>query len=379
MSVVTLRNRLTQDDIQRLVRGTDPEERALTVRKICRRIDEVDLPETERAAAERILGMIAEDSAELVRRALAVTLRQSSHLPHDVAMKLAADVDAVATPVLLSSPVLDADDLVAIVKASSTTKRCAIAARKEVPTAVVHTLIETQDDKAVGIAASNDGADFDQDAYEKAFTSFCENRGVMDAFVARSHLPLDITEKLIARISDEAMQRLVSHHALPPQLAVELSEETRERASIDLVEQAGLAQDVKHFVQQMRMNGRLTPSLILRALLRGHIGFVEHAFAELAGVSHNRSWLLVHDAGPLGLRAIYDRTGMPQRLYPAVRAAIDIFHTMEVPADEEGRAHFRRVLAERAITRFQGIPEEDLDYILDRMDEENQPPLRAAG
>lgn len=379
MSVVTLRNQLTEEDIRRLVRGSDPEERALTVRKICHRIDEVDLPESERAAAERILDLIVKDSAELVRRAMAVTLRQSKHLPHDIAMKLAADVEAVATPVLLSSPVFDADDLVSIIKSADSAKLCAVAARKAVPVEVVEELIETGDSKAVGIAASNDGAEFDQPAYEKAFANFCENRGVMDAFVARSSLPLDITEKLISHISDEAMQRLVSQHALPPQLAVELSEASRERATIDLVEQAGLAENPQHFVQQLRMNGRLTPSLILRATLRGHIHFVEHAFAELAGVTHNRAWLLVHDAGPLGLRAIYDRTGMPPRLYPAIRAAIDVFHAMETPVDAGGREHFRRVLAERAITRFQGIPEEDLNYILDRLDEENQPPMRAAG
>ncbi|MBR9825724.1 MAG: DUF2336 domain-containing protein [Alphaproteobacteria bacterium] len=379
MTVATLRNRLTDEDIRRLVRGSDPEERALTVRKICHRMEEVDLPADERAAAERILELILRDSAELVRRAMAVTLRQSKNLPHEIAMQLAADVESVATPVLLSSPMLDADDLVALVKASDSVKLCAIAARQDVPTAVVNELIETGDEKAVGIAASNDGADFDQKSYEKAFAAFCENRGVMDAFVARSHLPLDVTEKLIAHVSDEAMQRLVSQHALPPQVAVELSEATRERATIDLVEQAGLAHDAQHFVQQLRMNGRLTPSIILRSMLRGHVHFVEHAFAELAGVSHNRSWLLVHDAGPLGLRAIYDRTGMPPRLFPAFRAAIDIFHSMEVPTDSAGREHFQRVLAERAITRFQGIPEDDLNYILERMDEENQPPLRAAG
>ncbi len=379
MSVVTLRNRLTDEDIRRLVRGSDPEERALTVRKICRRMEETDLPADERAAAERILELIMRDSAELVRRAMAVTLRQSKNLPHKVAMQLAADVESVATPVLLSSPVLGEDDLVALVKASTSAKRCAIAARKDVPTPVVEELIDSGDEKAVGIAASNDGADFDQSSYEKAFASFCENRGVMDAFVARSHLPLDVTEKLISHISDEAMKRLVSQHALPPQVAVELSESARERATIDLVEQAGLAHDATHFVQQLRMNGRLTPSIILRAMLRGHITFVEHAFAELAGVTHQRAWLLVHDAGPLGLRAIYDRTGMPPRLFPAFRASIDILHTMEVPADQSKREHFRRVLAERAITRFQGIPEDDLNYVLDRLDEENQPPLRAAG
>lgn len=370
MPVVALRNRLTDTDIRRLVKGGDDDERANAARKICRLIDAAPLQGEESQAASGILQLIVQDSAELVRRALAVSLRQSKNLPHDIAMRLAADVEEVATPILLSSPVLDADDLTRLVETSEGGKLSAIAAREHVPSIVVEAIIDKGDDKAVGIAASNDGADFNQSAYEKAFTQFCENQGVMEAFVARSTLPLSVTEKLIAHISDEAMQRLVERHALPPQLAVELAEDARERATVDLVDQAGLAHDPQHFVQQLRMNGRLTPSLVLRAMLRGHVAFVEHAFAELAGVTHARAWLLVHDAGPLGMRAIYDRTGMPPRLYPAFRAAIDIFHSMEMPHDKQGRERFQSVLAERAITRFQGIPEEDLDYVLDRLNGE---------
>lgn len=370
MPVVALRNRLTDTDIRRLVKGGDDDERANAARKICRLIDAAPLQGEESQAASGILQLIVQDSAELVRRALAVSLRQSKNLPHDIAMRLAADVEEVATPILLSSPVLDADDLTRLVETSEGGKLSAIAAREHVPSIVVEAIIDKGDEKAVGIAASNDGADFNQSAYEKAFTQFCENQGVMEAFVARSTLPLSVTEKLIAHISDEAMQRLVERHALPPQLAVELAEDARERATVDLVDQAGLAHDPQHFVQQLRMNGRLTPSLVLRAMLRGHVAFVEHAFAELAGVTHARAWLLVHDAGPLGMRAIYDRTGMPPRLYPAFRAAIDIFHSMEMPHDKQGRERFQSVLAERAITRFQGIPEEDLDYVLDRLNGE---------
>ena len=242
----------------------------------------------------------------------------------------------------------------------------------------MHEILDSGDEGAVSVAASNDGAEFDEAAYQRAFSEFCENSGVMDSFVARSHLPLSVTERLIAHVSDIALNRLVKTHALPPQLAVELSEGARERATLDLVDQAGLAHDPKHFVQQLRLNSRLTPSLILRALLRGHIAFVEHAFAELAGVTHSRAWLLVHDAGPLGLRAVYDRTGMPSRLYPAVRAALDVYHGMEIPQDDAGRAHFRRVLAERAITRFQGIPEDDLDYVMSRFDDDMDA-LKATG
>lgn len=370
MTVVALRNRLTQDDIHRLIKGGSDETRAMAARKICRRMDAANLTETERAAVRDILDLIAQDATELVRRALAVTLRDSPNLPADVAARLARDVDTVAVPVLENSPVLDDAVLLEVLDAAGPDKRSAIARRAHVAPSVVHKILDSGDEIAVGIAAANDGAEFDPDAYQRVFAEFCESRGVLESFVARSHLPLAFTEKLIALVSDEAMQRLVKRHALPPQLAVELSEGARERATLDLVDQAGLAHDSRHFVQQMRMNARLTPSLILRALLRGHLTFVEHAFAELAGIPHSRAWLLVHDAGPLGLRAVYDRTGMPARLYPAVRAIFDIAHAMEFPHDEAGRAKFTRALAERAITRFQGIPEEDVDYILARFDED---------
>ncbi len=378
MSVVALRNRLTNDDIRRLVKGENDEARAMAARKICRRMDAASLTEAERTAARDILDLIARDAAELVRRAMAITLRQSPNLPREIARKLAEDVDSVAIPVLEQSPVLTDEDLLAVLQSAETEKRCAIAGRSHVAPIVVHEILDSGDDGAVSVAAANDGAEFDEAAYQRAFSEFCENSGVMDSFVARSHLPLSVTERLIAHVSDIALNRLVKTHALPPQLAVELSEGARERATLDLVDQAGLAHDPKHFVQQLRLNSRLTPSLILRALLRGHIAFVEHAFAELAGVSHSRAWLLVHDAGPLGLRAVYDRTGMPSRLYPAVRAALDIYHGMEVPQDEAGRAHFRRALAERAITRFQGIPEDDLDYVMSRFDDDVDA-LRATG
>lgn len=378
MSVVALRNRLTQEDIRRLVKGDDVEDRALAARKICHRMDTANLTDIERQAAHAILELIARDAAELVRRALSVTLRNSPNLPRDIALRLAMDGDAVAAPVLEHSPVLTDEDLLKVLESSSTAKRCAIAGRARVSPIVVHELIDSGDEAAMGVAAANDGAEFDPAAYQRAFAAFCENPKVMDAFVARSHLPLDVTEKLISHISDTALQRLVKRHALPPQLAVELAEGMRERATLDLVDQAGLAHNPQHFVQQLRLNARLTPSLVLRALLRGHVTFVEHAFAELAGISHAKAWLLVHDAGPLGLRAVYDRTGMPPRLYPAVRAAFDVIHAMEVPYDEAGRAHFRRALAERAITRFQGIPDADIEYVMSRFDEDEDIPLAQA-
>src|SRR4051812_36860471 len=98
------RSALTETDIRTLVRGQTEDERAAAAHKLCRRMDE-GISDEERGAAQEVLRLMAADAAELVRRALAVTLKSSPVLPRDVAMKLARDVDSVSIPVLHNSPV----------------------------------------------------------------------------------------------------------------------------------------------------------------------------------------------------------------------------------------------------------------------------------
>ena len=186
--------------------------------------------------------------------------------------------------------------------------------------------------------------------------------------VKRNELPITITEKLVSLVTGELFDHLVNNHELPPQLAIDLAMGSRERATLDIVEQASKQNDVKRFVQQLNLNGRLTPSLLMRGLCLGHMDFVEHAMAELAGISHQRIWLLIHDSGPLGLKAAFDRAGLPPRLFPSFRAAVDVYHHMEREGGVEDRIIFRTRMLERTLTLFQAIPKDDLDYLLEKLD-----------
>ncbi|MFY7720010.1 MAG: hypothetical protein ACOVQF_09555, partial [Brevundimonas sp.] len=94
------RARLTETDIRRLIKATDADERAAATHKLCRSMDKAELQGEDRESAQKILRMLAQDAAELVRRAMAVTLKSSDLIPRDVARKLAADVDSVALPVI---------------------------------------------------------------------------------------------------------------------------------------------------------------------------------------------------------------------------------------------------------------------------------------
>jgi len=153
-----------------------------------------------------------------------------------------------------------------------------------------------------------------------------------------------------------------------PETALQLALGAKERAAIDLVDQAGRSADVKSFVFHLKKAERLTPSLLLRALAHGHMAFLEHAISELAGVPHHRAWLMVHDAGPLGLKAIYERAGLPARLYTAFRCGIDVYHQLEREGGLSDRERFQETMLERFLTQPQPATREDMDYLMEKLD-----------
>lgn len=378
MTIVTMRANLTDSDIRTLIKGVTQEDRAQAAHKICRCIDEAELSPEERQHAESIMAIMAQDAAVLVRRALSVALKNSPKLPREIANTLARDVESIALPVILNSPSLSDADLIEIVRACPPAKQIAVASRESLSVTVTGAIAEYAVSEAVERALANDNAIFDATGLETALDRFEGVSEITSAMVRRNVLPVTVTEKLIALATGEVFDHLVNNHELPPQIAIDLAMGARERATIDIVEQAALQRDLGRFVQQLNLNGRLSPSLLMRALCLGHVAFVEHALAELAALPHQRMWLLMHDSGPLGLKAAFDRAGLPPRLFPSFRAAIEVYHSIEREGVARDRITFRKRMLERTLTLFQSVPKDDLDYLLEKLDASGLQHERAA-
>jgi uncharacterized protein (DUF2336 family) len=378
MSVVTMRANLTDADIRTLIKGPTDETRAQAAHKICRCIEEAPLTPEERTHAQGIIAIMAQDAAVLVRRALAVALKNSPKLPNEIANKLARDVESIALPIIMNSPVLTDTDLVEIVRTCPPAKQVAVASRETLSTTVTGAISEFAVAEAVERALANDNAIFDEEGLETALDRFEGVSAITAAMVHRNELPVGVTEKLVSLVSGELFDHLVNNHELPPQIAIDLAMSSRERATLDIVEQAAHQRDLARFVQQLNLNGRLTPSLLMRGMCLGHIAFVEHALGELAGISHHRMWLMMHDSGPLGLKAAFDRAGLPPRLFPSFRAAVEVYHGIDREGIAPDRATFRKRMLERTLTLFQSVPKDDLDYLLEKLDATGLSPSRAA-
>ncbi|HEY3950394.1 DUF2336 domain-containing protein [Phenylobacterium sp.] len=370
--MATTHSALTQEDIRTLVRGPTPDLRAAAAYKLCRAIDGAPLSAQDRETAAEILRVMATDAAELVRRALAVTLKASPLVPRDVALRLARDVETVSLPMLNWSPVFTDADLVDIIRLGGPVRQLAIARRPRLSTIVTDAMTEHGGERAVAAACANDNADFSESALQEVMARFEQHEKVLAAVAYRNTLPLAVGEKLVTLVSDQLRDHLIAHHNISPQLALTVAAGAAERATMDLVDEAGRTADVKAFCAHLADEGRLSASLLLRALAQGHMTVFEWGVAELAQVPHHRTWLMIHDAGPLGLRAIYERAGLPARLFPAFRAAVDTHHAMEFDGGARDLERFQERMLQRFLTQPQTAAREDVDYLLDKMDQVSQ-------
>lgn len=359
---------LSDADIRRLVKGADADERAAAAHKLCKAVEARAVSADERAAAEGVIRVLAADAAELVRRALAVTLRTSDLIPHDVALRLARDVDAVALPIISGSPVLTDEDLVEIVRHGTAVGQLAVAQRETLSKPVTCALSVFAAEEALAAACANDNAVFAEASLHRAIDRFPHSDAVKGAIAYRKVVPLALAERLISLVSEAVRRHLVEHHDLKVETALKLSRAARERATVDLLDQAAVAGDFAGLAAQLNRCGRLNASMLLRAAARGQIEFLEHGLAELAGVAHERTWLMVHDAGPLGFRAIYERAGLPARLFASFRAALEAWRSVRAEDLSPDRETLQARVLERFLTSQPFASREDIDYLMEKLD-----------
>jgi uncharacterized protein (DUF2336 family) len=357
---------LTHADVARLLAEPSAAVRAELADKLAREIDSTQLTETELRIAQDIVRTMSRDVEVAVRHALASSLRRAKNLPHDVAVRLAGDVEAVALPILTGSPVLTDADLVEIVEYGSAGKQEAIAGRADISEPVAAALVNNADEDAVAVLLENATARIGGASLALAIDRFAESDRVKAGMVRRAELPVTIAERLVTMVSDKLQAYLVSHHELPVSLATDIVLEGRERALLN-ISLGSSEQELERLVRQMHRNRRLTPLLVLRALCLGDLAFFESAMAVMAKVPVTNARILIYDAGPNGLTSLYERAGMPPRLLPAVRVAVDVVCGTEFDGGERDHERYRSRVITRILTQFEDLPQDDLDYLLDKL------------
>ena len=363
--------RLSQADISRLLSDPSPRTRAETTSRIAAQFDARALSPSERRIAEDIFRTLVRDTEVLVREALAAHLKSTPDLPHDVALSLARDVDTVALPVLKFSEVLTDEDLIEILRGQEPAKQVAIAQRPGVSERVSEALVETGNEVAVAHLIGNEAAAVSEAALDRVIDRYEHCAAVADSLVRRPNLPPAISERVVSALAERLRNYLVLKHELSPDMASNLILQARERATVTLIDYGSSDEELDNLIGQLDRNGRLTASLLLRALCVGDLNFFERAMAKLVALPLKNVRILIHDKGMLGLEPLYLRAGLPESLYSAFRAAVALVVETEYDGGMNDRQRYIERILQRLLTKFEDpaerIAADDIEYLMAKL------------
>ncbi|MBL4836941.1 MAG: DUF2336 domain-containing protein [Kordiimonadaceae bacterium] len=357
---------LSSADVSKLLQDPNGENRAAAAVKVAATFGNASLTAEERSLAESIFRHMLKDAEVRVRHALADSLKDNPEVPHDVAQSLAKDVDEVAMPFIETSIVLTDSDLIELVRTRGSSVQQAVAGRESVSEGLADALVESGDEIAVAKLVSNEGAVLKESTLDKVLDKYGDNELVNQPLAKRSELPIGVAERLVTLVSEQLRDHIMTHHEVSPGLASDLLLGSREKAIVSLAE-GETRSTVEELVKQLHENGRLTPTLMLRALCLGDTTFFEVALAARVGIPVLNAYALVHDKGNLGLQRLFDAAKMPQQFFSMARAALDVADEMVLTGGDD-RETFKQLMIERVLTSVEdSVDTENLDYLTGKL------------
>ncbi len=358
---------LTGADVAQLLKDPSEETRALTASKVSAAFSK-QMTASEKAIAADIFKVMVNDAAVRVRAALSESLKDNPEIPHDIAVKLAHDVSEVALPMIEYSDVLSDADLTEIVKSQSADYQVAVAKRQNVSESVSEALASTKNEKVVATLVANDKAKISEKTMNRVLDDFGNSEAVNAPLTMRSELPLTVAERLVSLVSDNLRTHLLTHHELSANSAADLMLQAREKATVSLLDREDETSTVGALVEQLHQNGRLTSTLLLRALCMGDMPFFEAGMARLAGIPVINAYKLIHDKGDLGLHALFNHCGFSKEMIGIARVALKVIAETEYDGEAGDIERFKHRMIERVLTQFeQGFDQENLDYLFAKL------------
>jgi uncharacterized protein (DUF2336 family) len=322
-----------------------------------------ELSADDAAAAEGAMLMLLDDPSPLVRRALADVLAASSSAPPAVLMALAADQPEIAAPVLALSPLLVDADLVDAVAIGGSAIQEAIARRTPLPRSVAAAIAEVGSAESCQLLLANKDAEIASFSIDRLVERFGHLASIREALLARDDVCAATRLTLAQKLSETLAGFVAERRWLDFGRAERVARDAYEKATVTLAAGTPSGQ-IRPLVQHLRASGQLSAGLILRALLCGNAALFEESLAELSGLPTARVCGLLYDRGTAGLRALFDKAGLPPSTYPAFKEAIEAIREGELLGEPGGASRLRRRMIERVLTRCEDESVDELAPLL---------------
>lgn len=269
---------------------------------------------------EAVLTLILDDASLCVRRALAEALAGFELAPRHIIIGLANECSDIAIPVLGRSSLLSDADLIDCLAIGDDAAQSAICLRNTVSVSVSAAIAEIGCLNAVSLLVKNAGAMLVSSSLVRIAERFCDDHDIRHLLLDRNDLPVAVRYFLITSISQKLISFVDSCGWNEGARARRMISVANEKAIISLATTVE-RHHVFELAETLRDKSQLTPSLLLRSLLCGHLNLFEASLGILAQMSHERITTLLCQKSSINFTAIYRRAKMPQSMELAFKTA----------------------------------------------------------
>ncbi len=309
-----------------LASDADERVRLLLARKLATALPRLSAPgQAEmRDRTLAILTGLVRDEAVRIRAAIAVALASLPDLPHGLVLAMAQDsAIPVSEPVLRLSPLLSADDLMALVAdPPHSMTAAAIACRANLPEAVADAIATTADSPAICFLLANSSAAIREDTLDALIARAVMEPEWQAPLVRRPRLPDHAARALAEIVAGQLLGELVARTDLSPGAIAAI----RQRLAATLPRRpahvAATDEELMAAARQLDERGELNEAQLLACLRAGE---TRRASAMLA-VAASLPLAVVDRASSLrsakGLISLVWKAGFSARAAGPVQAAL---------------------------------------------------------
>jgi uncharacterized protein (DUF2336 family) len=279
-------------------------------RQIAVLLRDPETPQGERESVVVTLLRLASDPIFEVRQFLAQQLRDLRDLAPDILFTIIADDDEIALPFIAGAAALDATAMMAVLKVGDRRRRIAVAHRGDIPPRCVACIIANAEWQVVAALLDNRAWEPTGEEYRRLFARLGAQPEIVERLLIRPGLPLEI-RIIEARHAARNVSKFLGRTGLTPERDPEEAiADAEEEAMLRVMTAApeGELDRVLPFLVQKKL---LTPMLLLKAAAVGAMAIVDRILAQLSGMPLQRTRALIYGRGPVSLKAVFKRCGLP--------------------------------------------------------------------
>lgn len=237
-------------------------------------------PEEKEIAGHILIKLTREIECD-VRAHLAERLAASPDAPKELIRALAMDEISVAAPVIAQSPLLDEQDLIAIISGKTREHRMRVAMRSGITAAVTNVLVQSNEPDVLQAMVENLSAEITEAVMQYLVAESKSLENLRAPLVCRADLPQGLAQKMLAFVSGALQQQILTRFTID-QAAIEAALSDVGTAPVINKAVEGLDSKTRALIRKMQEGGKLSVLQVISFLREKRISLFLEGVAALS-------------------------------------------------------------------------------------------------